>query len=187
MGKQGKNTAKKKAARQEAKETELLKRGLPARLDALLAKAQEETKHIDLFADPPPPEMCPICAHPHQLTRIGGKESSYVHSCCGKEICRACQHASELATDKINRRKQQNKEPIQPYTCAFCRETMPNSPEEEFESRLKRMAPSDGESILALGFMHREGVGTPKSEAKPRLLTFAASLLSWVLRMHFAQ
>ena len=76
MGKKGKNTAKKKAAQQEAKAAEKsnrgLKRDLPAKIDAVLAKGQEETKDIDLFADPPPQEECAICLHPHSLESVGG-------------------------------------------------------------------------------------------------------------------
>ena len=45
MGKKGKNTAKKKAAREEAKAAETtdreLKRGFPARLDAVLNQRKE--------------------------------------------------------------------------------------------------------------------------------------------------
>src|SRR6056300_1624847 len=106
MGKKGKNTAKKKVARQESKAAEKedreLKKNLPAKLDALLAKGQEETKDIDLFADPPPKEECAICLHPFPHENVCGYSSYMTHSCCGKMICRGCSHASNLATDKIN-------------------------------------------------------------------------------------
>lgn len=170
MGKKGKNTAKKKAARQEAKATEKsdreLRRDLPAKLDALLAKGQEETKDIDLFADPPPKEECPICLHPFSLDLICGFSSYVLHPCCGKVICRGCIHASKLATDKINARKKANKEPLLRHTCAFCREPRNAGAKEDVAWLFKRAALNDGKSIDALAHMHRCGDGTEKDEAK---------------------
>lgn len=154
MGKKGKNTAKKKVARQESKAAEKedreLKKNLPAKLDAVLAKGQEETKDIDLFADPPPNEECSICLHPHCLEGIGENASYMTHSCCGKKICRGCTHAKELATDKINLRKKKNKEPLLPHTCPFCREPRSNDEKEEIVRLQKRVELNDGQSILAL-------------------------------------
>ena len=142
MGKKGKNTAKKKAAQQEAKAAEKtdreLRRSLPAKLDAVLAKGQEETKDIDLFADLPPKEECAICLHPLPLEVVCGYSGFLVHSCCGQTICRGCIYASKLATDKINARKKQNKEPLLPRTCAFCREPVPIDTEEDFNRYQKK-------------------------------------------------
>ena len=170
MGKKDKNSAKKKAARQEDKATEKtdrnLKRDLPAKLDAVLAKGQEETKDIDLFADPPPKEVCPICLHPHSLDGVCGKDSFVVESCCGHIICRGCIYASHLATEKINRRKKENKEPLLTHSCAFCREPVPTDFEENFVRFEKRMALDDDNSFFALAHMYESGRGIPKDRAK---------------------
>ena len=169
MGKQGKNTAKKKAARQEAKAAEKenreLKRDLPARLDAVLAKGQEETRDINLF-DSAPPEECPICLHPLSLETLYGRASSMIHPCCGKKICRGCMHASELATDNINRRKQKNKETLLSFTCAFCREPMPERNEDVVKSYQKSKSLKNGKVNHALASAYRNGAGIPKDEIK---------------------
>ena len=101
MGKKGKNTAKKKVAREEAKAGEKtdreVQRGLPARLDASLVKAQEGTKDIDLFADPPTQDDCPICLHPHSLEKVCGHSLFWCNHAVAKQF-------AEDATMQVNRR-----------------------------------------------------------------------------------
>jgi hypothetical protein len=59
---------------------------LEARLDNLLATAQEETKDIDLFAPIQEREECPICMIPLPMR----DDETVFKLCCGKVICSGC-------------------------------------------------------------------------------------------------
>ena len=69
------------------------RKALGSRFDAIVAQLQEELRGIDLFAPPPPSDVCAICLLP--LSRL---EWNFVYKpCCGNSICNGCDAESAHA------------------------------------------------------------------------------------------
>jgi len=84
---------------------------LEARIDNLLATAQEETADLDLFAPIPLKDECPICMIPLSIY----EEETSFFECCGKSICAGCIWKN-IKTDR------KNGVPDNKQKCAFCRQ-----------------------------------------------------------------
>ena len=92
---------------------------LEARLDNLLATAQEETKDIDLFAPIQEREECPICLIPLPFNR----NQSMFKFCCGKTICNGCAF-KHILTD-LN--KKGVSKIFEEHKCPFCCQLVPEN------------------------------------------------------------
>ena len=132
---------------------------LEARLDNLLFTAQEETKHIDMFASVPEREECPVCL----LTLPLREDETLFMSCCGKKICCGCIVKSKLVDKK-------NGVPDHKQKCAFCRQ--PHSLQETNEMRnikslKKLMKKNNPDAFYQMARNYREGKeGVLQSETK---------------------
>ena len=104
-----------------------------------------------LFADPPPPEECPICMLPLPLD---GGDQVIFESCCGKTICSGCIHAMRESEGKSD-------------LCAFCRTDAPFSDEEAIE-RLHRLMDKDNAMAFSMiaGYYIKGSAGLPQDYQK---------------------
>ena len=84
---------------------------------------------------------CPICCLPliHPL-----ETPSY--SCCGKRICKACNHANQ----------KREKEGRLGYKCPFCRHPAPTSEEERKINHMKRADANDPFALYQMGIHHHK-------------------------------
>ena len=133
-------------------------REIDARLDALIAKLDEELRDAELFGPPEERAECDICFVPMPLER---KERAYV-SCCGKEACAAC----ALKTDEMGH-----------STCPFCRAPVVGLNDEVQALQLRnRVESGDAKAMLILAETYNTGEnGVQKDEvAAVRLLLQAA-------------
>jgi len=126
---------------------------LEARLDNLLAAAQEETADIDLFAPIAEREECPICMIPLPLKQ---GEVTFM-SCCGKEICSGC-------TFKDVKNDRKNGIPQHEQKCAFCRQ--PEGKNNEIKRIKKLMKKNNPKGFLTMGIHYKEGDGVIESDTK---------------------
>jgi TPR repeat protein len=110
-------------------------------------KRAAEIHDEELFKQPPPKEDCPICLLRLPLLPSG---STYM-SCCGKNICCGCRHATVY--DKLG-----NEIRIIEEKCPFCR-TPGAQLKEYFERLQKRVDLDDAEAIRNLGCYYRDGEG----------------------------
>ena len=81
---------------------------------------------------------CPICCLP---IPIDGADKSRMMGCCSKVICNGCDSASK-------KRDYQ--------TCAFCRESIPETEEECDKKRMKRVEANDPAALCQEGYKHHE-------------------------------
>jgi len=95
-------------------------------------KRAAELHDEKLFADPPPPEECPICLIP----LINGDKTESFQSCCGKVICNGCMFAMIESEGGVD-------------LCAFCRTPPAYSNEKEIE-RLKKLMDRGNAEALSL-------------------------------------
>ena len=88
-----------------------------------------------LFADPPPPDECPICMLPLPLA----KEESKFKLCCGKVICNGCLYAMMMSEGGAD-------------LCPFCRDLVPitNQKVDELLKELMNKGNADGYHQYAL-------------------------------------
>ena len=121
-----------------------------------------------LFKQPPPVDDCPIC-----FLRMPCLTSAQVYmSCCGKLICRGCNHAPlyDNRGNKVNNEK-----------CAFCRTPNPTSEREMIERYEKRMKLNDATAFYNIGGFYSEGLyGYPQNYAKASELYHRAAELGCV-------
>ena len=108
MGKKGKR-ADRLAAR----------KALGSRFDAIVAQLQEELRGIDLFAPPPPSDVCAICLLP--LSRL---EWNFVYKpCCGNSICNGCDaESAHAALRQMETTNDAQQAAATGLVCPFCRE-----------------------------------------------------------------
>ena len=93
----------------------------------------------ELFKQPPQKEDCPICF----ITMPSFHSGHKYKSCCGKEICSGCVHASVSLMDDDQ-------------LCPFCRAQAPNE-EERIERFTKRVEMNDPKAIFNLGCDYDQG------------------------------
>jgi len=93
-----------------------------------------------LFADPPPPEDCPIC-----FIVLPILEEIQFKSCCGKVLCGGCIHAMNESREGKD-------------LCAFCRTALPRSCEEEVKRVKKLMESNNACAFLRLASYYAQGV-----------------------------
>ena len=79
---------------------------------------------------------CPICCLPLSLEM----NKSRMMSCCSKLICNGC--------DRANKKRDYQ-------TCAFCRESLPETEEECDEKRMKRVDANDPYALREEGIKHQ--------------------------------
>ena len=115
---------------------------LEARLDNLLATAQEETAYIDLFAPIKAREECPICMIPLPL----GEDETIFEICCGQRICAGCIWKN-IQTDR------KNGVPDHEQKCAFCRQ----APKSTIKALKKLMKKNNSEAYMQMGLAYKSG------------------------------
>jgi len=125
---------------------------IEARLDNLLATAQEETKDIDLFAPLPEREECPICMIPLPIK----EEETIFMTCCGKHICSGCIYKS------VNRDRE-NGVPRHKIKCAFCCQPTPKNNLKENKKLMKRKNP---DAFMQMAVKYESGEGVFQSDTK---------------------
>ena len=139
---------------------------LEARLDNLLATAQDETVNIDLFAPIiiAEREECPLCLIPFSVEKSG----TVFYTCCGKNICNGCIYKS-LSTDT------ENGVPINEFKCAFCRQK--GSEKKVIKSLKKLMKNNNPDSFSQMAGNYNTGDGVFQSDTKAlEMLIRAAEL-----------
>jgi len=94
-----------------------------------------------LFADPPPPEECPIC----MLPLSSEDRTEMYHSCCGKLICTGCLCAMMMSEGGAD-------------LCPYCRSPKPTSEEEVMQGTKKLM--DKGNALAFFEFANYYGGGT---------------------------
>ena len=126
---------------------------LEARLDNLLATAQEETADIDLFAPIAEREECPLCLLPLPI-----KESDIVFkACCGKSICSGCSYKHMLVSLRNGT--------LVDHKCAFC--LQPTGTGQQRVKRLKKlMKQNNPNAYMQMAGQCRSGEGVLKSDTK---------------------
>ena len=106
-------------------------------------KRAAELHDEKLFADPPPPEECPICLLP--LPNLH-------ETCCGKQICHGCIYAMSEEGKGI---------------CAFCRAPQANSDEETMKQIKKLTERGNAEAFYLLAGCYYNGtMGMPQDDQK---------------------
>lgn len=100
---------------------------LEARLDKLLATAQAETAHIDIFTPIAEREECQICMLPLPLN----KDEILFMPCCGKQICLGCMWQSNKADIAKG-------VPLKKQKCAFCRQLLPTNSIKAIKKLMKK-------------------------------------------------
>ena len=95
--------------------------------DELLFKQPESSHHGD----------CPICSIPLSVD----VEKSTISSCCSKVFCNGCSYANQER--EIEMRLEES--------CPFCREPVPNTKEEGYKQRMKRVEANDPVAIRREG------------------------------------
>ena len=117
-----------------------------------------------LFKEPPPPEDCPICFLPLPLD----VSQTVFKSCCGKLICRGCIYVMDEAAHgrgKIG-------------LCAFCREPVATSEEEDIKRTKKLLKASSAQASFILGGYYEDGeMGFPQDISKANELYLKAGEL----------
>lgn len=115
-----------------------------------------------------PQEDCPICMVP--LT--GLPNESFYMPCCGKKICSSCLTENKKEEGKRNARYGKKQE----YHCAFCREELPSSIEENVSMLKKRVELGDPNAMAALAETYKvgEGVGFVRNTEKAMELILRA-------------
>jgi len=102
-----------------------------------------------LFADPPPPEECPICM---QILPYDSRQVSF-NSCCGKTICNGCIYDMNMSEGKD--------------ICAFCRTPPAESMEDTIKRIKKQIEAGNGEACNMLACYCAEGInGMPQDYQK---------------------
>eukprot|EP00985_Skeletonema_marinoi_P002917 scaffold1192_cov80-Skeletonema_marinoi.AAC.7 len=99
--------------------------------DELLFK-QPESNHLG---------DCPICMIPMPLD----ESKSSLYSCCSKLICRGCDFANHISA--------QEKEEMPSNSCAFCREPLPATKEENDRNTMKRIEVNDPVTLRQWGYI----------------------------------
>ena len=105
-----------------------------------------------LFKVPPPREDCPIC-----FLQMPCRISAWMYmSCCGKDICCGCIHASKARDKK------------RASLCPFCRAPMHTTDEEMLKRFEKRMELNDAAAINQVGCFYHAGMydGLQQNRAK---------------------
>ena len=122
----------------------------------------------------PPREECPICM---QVLPIHGSLHTYF-PCCGKIICCGCDHQHSMKSGKGR-------------TCAFCREPLPKSDDENLARLNKRVELKDPVALSNMALdnlaMHRGegGLGLPVDHAKCIELLREAADLGFPSALHY--
>ena len=130
---------------------------LEARLDNLLATAQEETKDIDIFTPIQEREECPICMIPLPI-----KESEIVFKlCCGKTICIGCAY-KHMLTDMSKKGPSQFRDD---YRCPFCQVTL-ISTKNNIKATKKLMKKENPKAYIAMARAYKKGEGVFQSDTK---------------------
>ena len=125
---------------------------LEARLDNLLATAQEETADIDLFAPIKAREECPIC-----MTPLPFVESEITFEiCCGKNICQGCSYKQTIIEIKEGVPKNKHK-------CAFCCQPDPKNNVKALKKLMKKNNPN---AFFQMALQYKTGEITLQSDTK---------------------
>ena len=129
---------------------------LEARLDNLLATAQEETSNIDLFAPIQEKEECPIC----MITLPIHEEEISFSECCGKYVCSGCVCENiKTYRNQIERRVITMEE----FKCAFCRQPPPKN---TIKALKKLMKKNNTQAFLHMAGYYERGDGVMQSDIK---------------------
>ena len=108
------------------------------------------------------PEECPIC---FQLLPLNANQIS-VESCCGKRICNGCIHAMKMSEGKD--------------LCAFCREPISTSAEEEIKRVKNLMDKGVGGAFHVLaGYYARGMLGLTQDNSKSNELLLRGGQLGY--------
>ncbi len=102
-------------------------------------KRLAQIRDDQLFTQPDGSHLgeCPICCLPLPLA----KKKSRLMSCCCKQICSGCSHATK------KRELEQGLE----QRCPFCRELLPKTMEEVVQNYMERVKANDPVALLAMG------------------------------------
>ena len=142
---------------------------LEARLDNLLATAQEETKDVDLFAPiiVADREECPICMMPLPLL---GNEVLFM-SCCGKSICNGCAYKHiEVDVKKGT--------PGDEAKCVFCQQPMASIG--NYNKQLKKlMKKKNPKAFFQMACMYKDGDGIIQSDTRALQMSIEAAELGY--------
>ena len=124
-----------------------------------------------LFKEHPPRDDCPICFLPLPLNP---SETTF-KSCCGKKICGGCIVA--MMKESFGRGKTD--------LCAFCREPIPNSDEEERKQIKKLIDADNAQAFNLLAADYERGVnGMPQDFEKAEELMLRAGELGCAEAYH---
>lgn len=152
---------------------------LEARLDNLLATAQEETADIDLFAPLPEREECAICMIPLPLE----EDEIKFMTCCGKTLCIGCSYKQSMNNIEksindihINGVKTNEKK------CAFCCQPPPKNIIRAMKKLMKKNNPG---VIMQMATRYREGNGVIQSNTKTLELRIRAAELGYAQAFGF--
>ena len=127
-------------------------------------KRAAEIHDEELFKEHPPPEDCPICFLPLPVD-VG---EMIFKSCCGKIICNGCIYAMDV--EALGRSKD--------TLCAFCREPIATSDEEEIRRMKKLMDANNARAIYNLaGYYDSGSMGMPQDVTKASELMLRAGEL----------
>ena len=143
----GKSAAKTKQGPGKARrERAAAQREVQARLDALIAKLEEELRDVELFGPLEEREECPVCFVPMPLDL-----SHWSHPpCCSKIICHACARAAGA-------RRQ--------FNCAFCRAPVSGDEALRQQQLRKRIESGDTWAMYILANNYKNGnKGLPKDD-----------------------
>eukprot|EP00956_Cyclotella_meneghiniana_P024259 scaffold48472_cov42-Cyclotella_meneghiniana.AAC.5 len=100
---------------------------------------------VQLYAQPPKREECPIC----MLTLPYSDDESAYMECCGKTLCKGCAYC------------------LMRECCPFCNRADPTSPEETMKWLSERIEKSDPMAMVILAIYHRNGLcGLPVDQSK---------------------
>jgi TPR repeat protein len=102
-------------------------------------KRLAEIRDNGLFSQPDGSHYgeCPICCLPLSID----PNTMTLSSCCSQLICEGCEHANLI----------REMEQMLEHKCPFCREPLPNSPEEVIKNCMKRVKANDPAAICEVG------------------------------------
>ena len=144
---------------------------LQARLDNLLATAQEETADTDLFAPISEREECPICMIP---LPIEDNEIRFM-TCCGKSICIGCDYKQQMSEIKNGVPKSEQK-------CAFCCQP---DPENHIKALKKLMKKNNPNAFMAMAERYKSGDGVFQSDTKSLEMRICAAELGYAEALRY--
>src|SRR6056300_47035 len=102
-------------------------------------KRAAEIRYDLLFTQPDGSYLgeCPICCLPLSLD----DKKSGLYSCCSQRICKGCEYANKMREDEAGLDEK----------CPYCREQLPNTPEEANQNTMERVKANDPNALCEIG------------------------------------